>query len=416
MSNDVLRRNRINLRSISILGVATPHLETRHRASGLNSRFNGGQLTFADYVAQTRDMIGKVRAGASADNPEKIVEGNAPFELKPAAGFPPGQKKIYKRGVLLTHGLTDSPYFMRHLAAFFQENGFRVMAVLLPGHGTQPGDLLDVRWQEWAKAVAYGADRLAAEVDEVYLAGFSAGGALSVCQSLRDKRVRGLFLFSPAIKITPRAARAKWHKIVRWLMPSKQWVHIMPDTDIYKYESLPKNAAAQMYALTQEVISQLQKHELSIPVFAAASQDDTSVEPSATLEFMARTHHPSSKLVLYTADMEKRPSGIPARKLELVNSALPGQKILSSAHTAIVLPADDAHYGMAGDYANCIHYYPGDREKYAACKQQAKDIWQGEITEENLKTGILRRLMVNPNFAALEISMQRFIASLSQSE
>ncbi len=89
---------------------------------------------------------------------------------------------------------------------------------------------------------------------------------------------------------------------------------------------------------------------------------------------MTRTHHPSSKLVLYTTDMEKLPSGIPAVKLEMVNSALPGQKILSSAHTAIVLPADDAHYGMAGDYANCIHYFPGDREKYAACKQQAKDI------------------------------------------
>lgn len=400
----------------NILGVATSPLETRHRASGLNTRFNGGQLAFADYVAQTRDMIGQVRAGADADNPEKIVEGNAPFELKPAAGFPPGQKKIYKRGVLLTHGLTDSPYFMRHLATFFQENGFRVMAVLLPGHGTQPGDLLEVRWQEWAKAVAYGADRLADEVDEVYLAGFSAGGALSICQSLRDKRVHGLFLFSPAIKITPRAARAKWHKIGRWLMPSKKWVSIMPDTDIYKYESLPKNAAAQMYALTQEISSQLQMRELSIPVFAAASQDDTSVDISATLEFMTRAHHPSSKLVLYTSDMEKRPSGIPARKLEMVNSALPGQKILSSAHTAIVLPTDDAHYGMAGDYANCIHYYPGDREKYAACKQQAKDIWQGEITDKNLQTGILRRLMVNPNFAALEISMQQFIASLSQVE
>ncbi len=407
-------------RLLRVLGVATAQLETRHRASGLNTRFNGGQLAFADYVAQTRDMIGKVRAGASADDLEKIlkkiIEGNAPFELKPAAGFPPGQKKIYKHGVLLTHGLTDSPYFMRHLAAFFQENGFRVMAVLLPGHGTQPGDLLDVRWQEWARAVAYGADRLADEVDEVYLAGFSAGGALSVCQSLRDKRVRGLFLFSPAIKITPRAARAKWHKIVRWLMPAKQWMHIMPDTDIYKYESFTTNAAAQLYALTQELGSQLQKYELSIPVFAAASHDDTSVEPSATLEFMTRAHHPCSKLVLYTTDMENLPSGIPAAKLEMVNSALPGQKILSSAHTAIVLPADDAHYGMAGDYANCIHYYPNDRAKYAACKQQAKDIWQGEITDKNLKTGILRRLMVNPNFAALEISMQRFIASLSQSE
>jgi len=84
---------------------------------------------------------------------------------------------------------------MRHLAALFQANGFRVMAVLLPGHGTQPGDLLDTRWQEWARTIAYGTDRLAAEADEVYLAGYSAGAALSIYQSLQDKRVRGLFCF-----------------------------------------------------------------------------------------------------------------------------------------------------------------------------------------------------------------------------
>ncbi len=61
----------------SILGFATPPLETRHRASGLNTRFNGGQLTFADYVAQTRDMIGKVRAGASADDLKKNTGKNS---------------------------------------------------------------------------------------------------------------------------------------------------------------------------------------------------------------------------------------------------------------------------------------------------------------------------------------------------
>ena len=37
---------------------------------------------------------------------------------------------------------------------------------------------------------------------------------------------------------------------------------------------------------------------------------------------------------------------------------------------------------------------------------------QGEITEENLKAGILRRLMYNPNFAALKVSMRQFIDKL----
>ena len=392
--------------------MATPPLEARHQPSGLNSQFNGSRLAFADYVARNRDMLGRAHSGSGAADLGKIVDGNAPFELKPPAGFSAGQEKTYRRGMLLTHGLSDSPYSMRHLAAFFQENGFRVMAVLLPGHGTQPGDLLEVTWQEWAKTVAYGAYKLAEEVDEVYLAGYSTGATLSVYQSLRDNRVRGLLLFSPALKITRWAALAGLHKLYSWLIPSARWVDIKPDLDIYKYESFPKNAAAQLYALTKELSAQLQQHELDIPVFIAASADDMTVKTSVTLEFMARVRHPSSKLVLYTTEPEKFPPGFPAAKLELMNSVVPEQKILSSAHTAIVIPPEDKHYGVAGEYSNCVHYYPDEMEKYAACLKHPEQDFQGELTEENLKAGILRRLMYNPNFAALKVSMQRFIDEL----
>ena len=317
--------------------------------------------------------------------------------------------------MLLIHGLTGSPYFMRHLADFFRENGFRVMTVLLPGHGTQPGDLLEVTWQEWARTVAYGADMLAAEVDEVYLAGYSIGATLSVRQSLLDSRVRGLFLFSPALRITRRAALANLHKLYSWLIPSAKWVDIKPDLDIYKYESFTKNAAAQTHALTKELSGKLRGqrgHGLDLPVFTVASADDMTVKTSAILEFMARARHPSNKLVLYTTEPEKFPPGIPAESLELVNSVFPGQKILSSAHTAIVIPPEDTHYGATGEYSNCVHYYPDDMEKYAACLRNPAADLQGEITDKNLAAGILRRLMYNPNFAALKDALRRFIDGL----
>ena len=390
--------------------MATPRLEARHLPSGLNARFNGERLAFAEYVARNRDMLKRAHAGAA--DLEKIVDGNAPFELKPLPGFPAGQHKPYRRGVLLTHGLSDSPYMMRHLAVFFQQNGFRVMTVLLPGHGTQPGDLLEVIWQEWAKTVAYGAYKLADEVDELYLAGYSTGATLSVYHSLRDYRVRGLFLFSPALKITRRAAFAKLHKLYSWMIPASKWVDIKPDLDFYKYESFTKNAAAQAYALTKALDAQLRQHELDIPVFIAASTDDMTVKTSVILEFIARARHPSSKLVLYTTEPEKFSHDLPAEKLELVNSVVPGQKILSSAHTAIVMPPEDPHYGLKGEYSNCVHYYPGDMEKYATCLKHPEQDFQGEINEKNLKAGILRRLTYNPHFAALKISMQKFIDRL----
>jgi hypothetical protein len=156
----------------------------------------------------------------------------------------------------------------------------------------------------------------------------------------------------------------------------------------------------------------LQDQGVSIPVFAAASQDDTTVYTSATVEFMAHAGNPSNKLVLYTTDTGKVPKDIQPGKLELVNSVVPEQKILSSAHTAILVSPDDAHYGAAGNYSNCIHYFSGEMEKYDACNNKPREDLQGELTETNLKAGILRRLMYNPNFAALKLSLKKFIDNL----
>lgn len=391
----------------------SPPLAVRHHPSGLNTRFSCANLSFPEYIAHCRNMIAQARADLAASDLNKIIDGNAPFELHPAAAYPAGKNKTYRRGILLTHGLSDSPYFMRHLGAFFQENGFRVMAVLLPGHGTRPGDLLEVRWQEWQKTVEYGVEQLALEADEIYLGGYSAGGALSVYQSLRDRRIRGLFLFAPALQISPRAAFANLHKAYSWLASAAKWVDILPDSDIYKYESFPKNAAAQMYALTQVLRRMLTQERVTIPVFAVASQDDVTVNTDATVAFMAHAPHAANRLVYYYSDAGKIPAGLDKDKTECVSSVFPEHKIVSSAHTAIVLPREDTHYGAQGEYCNGIHYYPGEMERYAAaCNRQAEQIWQGEITEQNLKAGTIRRLMHNPNFAAMKAAMRQFIDSL----
>lgn len=395
-----------------VLQACTPAipLADRHQVSGLNSKFDGQNHSFSDYVLASRAMIAKTHKAANPSELKKIIDGNSPFEMNPAASCTAGQGNPYHRGVLLTHGLTDSPYFMRQLAAFFHENCFKVMAVLLPGHGTRPGDLLDVSWQAWAKAEAYGTNKLAAEVDEVYLAGFSTGGTLSVYQSQTDPRVRGLFLFSPALKISSLAVFANLHKIYSWAFPTAKWLSIMPDKDLYKYESFPSNAAAQIYALTKAVKSRSQS--LKLPIFAAASLDDATVETSGTIEFMAKTLNSASKLLLYSTDISKAPAGISLEKLEMVNSVFPDQKILSSAHTAIVLPPDDKYYGVKGDYSNCTHYFPDEMDKYRRCNRHPESDFQGELTKKNIKMGVMRRLMYNPNFASLKVDMKKFIDHL----
>jgi esterase/lipase len=374
-------------------------LQARHHPCGLNTGFAGEGLSFAEYIRKTEEMLHQVHVGKPDTG--KIVAGNAPFELRPSGDFHVGRGKPYRRGVLLTHGLSDSPYHMRHLGEFFQRNGFRVMAVLLPGHGTQPGDLLDVRWEEWAKTVAYGTQCLAEEVEDVYLAGFSAGAALSLYQAAKDKRVRGLFLFSPALEISGRARWSYLHRLGSWLLPRSAWLNVMPDQDCYKYESFCLNAVAQMWRLTQA----LPQSELNVPVFVVASADDATVISSATLHFLHSVKHSLRKTLWYAAVDPKQAN------VEWVKSALPEKRILSSAHTAVVIPPDDAHYGEMGEYVNCQHYFAQDDDHYAACLT-SQTAWLGEVTPQNLKYGLLRRLMYNPHYAEMEVAMRNFIERL----
>lgn len=387
-------------------------LAARHTVSGLNTSFCCAGMSFADYVAASREMLRRVHAALPQDLRERTVAGNAPFELIPDDDAARGRDGRWRRGVLLVHGLTDSPYLMRPLAEFFRQQGFRVMAALLPGHGTQPGDLLDVRWQAWADTVAWGAEQLGTEAEEIHLAGFSVGATLAVRHSLLDERVRGLFLFSPAFRVSFLAAWANLYKLYSWLSPAAPWLDVKPDDDPYKYESFAKNAAYQTHALIRDLNGRLKGREVNIPVFAAASADDATVDSHATLAFMARAQHALSRLVYYTTEAAQLPAGVPLGRVEQVSSVVPDQNIVGFSHLSLVLPPEDAHYGRNGDYSNCLHYFPGDMAKYAACRRNAPPLLQGEVTAEALRAGLMRRLTYNPHFCALESSMRQFIANL----
>jgi esterase/lipase len=391
--------------------VADIPLSARHFPSGLNSGFIGGDGDFANYIELMKSRIQQSRDQLGIANSAKIIDGNSPFQLKPQ-DFKVGRNHSYQRGILLIHGLSDSPYFMRTLGDFFAAQGFRVMAILLPGHGTQAGDLLTIKTEAWEAAVAYGCQQLAQEVDEIYLGGFSAGGALSVLQSLKDERVRGLFLFAPALKISAKARFARLYHLIDWLLPRAKWLNLHHDEDHYKYESFSKNAVTQMWRLTQKVRQQLSTKPLTIPIFAVASAEDATVDASAIAAFMEACPHPTNHLVWYDAAGKPPAAHLGSKQIDVVTTALPASGILGSAHTALVLADDNPEYGFKGCYVNCLHYFPHDITRFQACKSNPPNLQRGEITVQNLQVDLLARLMVNPHFPALKISLQRFIENL----
>jgi pimeloyl-ACP methyl ester carboxylesterase len=170
-------------------------------------------------------------------------------------------------GMLLLHGMSDSPYSLRNLGQRLNAEGAWVVGLRLPGHGTVPSGLVRVRWEDMGAAVLLAVHRLRDKVGErpLYLVGYSNGGALAVNYALLSlenpslPQISGLVLISPSIGVTPMAAVANWQaKLGRLLGLSKlSWNAILPEYDPFKYNSFAVNAGDQVYRLTTEIQARL---------------------------------------------------------------------------------------------------------------------------------------------------------------
>jgi alpha-beta hydrolase superfamily lysophospholipase len=220
-----------------------------------------------EYMVDPAELDGLSRAiryvrGGMSDPATFEPNWNRSIELHPDVAPPVG-------GVLLLHGLTDSPYSMRSMAEQFRARGFYALCMRLPGHGTVPAGLLHVTVEDWMAAVRIGWQHVTAQVGgdrPVVLCGYSNGGALATLFTLElvdrtppapaaaAQRVPDLVcLFSPAIGITPFAAASNWHRAYSWLpgLENVKWLAIEPEFDPFKYNSFPKNGGAQSWRLTR---------------------------------------------------------------------------------------------------------------------------------------------------------------------
>jgi esterase/lipase len=302
----------------------------------------------------------------------------------------------------MAHGLTDSPFAMRDMARFFQSRGFHVLAMLLPGHGTRPGDLLRVSWQDWVRAHRHLTNLLAQRFETVYAFGFSAGAALSIHRSLTDPLIQGLFLFAPALGVSPSARLAAplarlgrhWRQLA--------WFDVQPDTDCFKYESLSHHAIAEAYAMIRAARRMSRERERPLPLFVAASERDATLDSVATLAWFAR-QGAQRRMLYYTTGQPDVPALV-----KCVHASLPEQRIRSFSHTSLIQSPANPHYGAHGSYRFCTHYYRSDRVKYRRCKAGDEDCL-GEMFDESADCQVIRRLTWNPLFDEMLVDLGAFI-------
>ena len=149
--------------------------------------------------------------GSAADPQVRQPNWNRSFELTVDA--PAG-------GVLLLHGMSDSPYSLRSLGETLHQHGYWVVGLRLPGHGTAPSGLKYVKMDDMAAAVRLGVAHLVASVGPkpIHLVGYSNGAPLALAFALdalegdQQPVPASLVLISPAIGLHPAAGLAKFKR------------------------------------------------------------------------------------------------------------------------------------------------------------------------------------------------------------
>jgi alpha-beta hydrolase superfamily lysophospholipase len=257
-----------------------------------------------------RAAFNRYHAGSRSDPDRWPVNWNRTFRLAPAPGVAP------RGAALLLHGLTDSPYSMRSIGEHLAAQGFEVVGLRLPGHGTAPSGLLSFRIEDMRAAVSLAARDLQARVpgQPLYLVGYSNGAALAVDYALAVldgeslPPPAGLVLISPAIGVSSLAIVGRFKTGLSSVpgFARAAWETIGVEFDPYKYTSFSFHAAGETLRLTRDVARRIERKadgqplQGFPPVLAFLSTVDSTVRAEAVsdvlLEHLAPGNH---ELVLF---------------------------------------------------------------------------------------------------------------------
>jgi alpha-beta hydrolase superfamily lysophospholipase len=311
-----------------------PPLEPWHGtlASEVRAKDVPSTATLADYLRMEDALFAEMQRKAVLPEPDNARERLNRYAAEGAVNplrFAKNWNRTYEMipdgeirgGVLLMHGLTDSPYSVRAAAEVYAREGFYALALRMPGHGTIPGALTEARWEDWRAAARLGARAVRARIGPklpFHILGYSNGGALAVqyaLDALDDTalpRADRVVLFSPMIGVTQfaRAATAIAKLVnavgtIPYFAQSK-WMDIQPEYNPFKYNSFPAFAGQQTTEITREIQSEIEREanlgriKALPPILAFTSLVDSTVETWSTIDALfGRLQDNGSELVLY---------------------------------------------------------------------------------------------------------------------
>jgi len=207
--------------------------------------------------------------------------------------------------VLLLHGLTGSPFEMRHVADRLHAMGMRCRAPVMPGHGGDPRALADLAWTSWVEGARRELEALGG-ARRTFLVGCSMG-ALVACAlaHARPDEVDALALLAPALELSGTARLAGFlarHTPLRDLLPP---IPKLGGSDVRDramrlanptMEAVPLAAVGELVALARHVDGLLPG--IAAPALVVAGRRDHTVKLSGARRLARRIGSGPARLVV----------------------------------------------------------------------------------------------------------------------
>lgn len=339
-----------------------------------------------EYIQKNRTFIG------SEQEKTKELAMNMPFECG---------AQYDEVGILLVHGLGDSPFFFRDVANALCADGIHVRTILLPGHGTKPGDMLSVSYEQWQTETNFHIELFSGEVEKLYIGGFSTGANLTTIASFFRTDIEGLIHFSPAFK-----SRFFVSRLAPYIDSLFPWPNVEDEDNPSRYNS----TAMPGFAAYQESVNQLQTlfnrddkpNTLHIPVLMTVAEKDSVVDTEkVAAQFGDNFTHPRKCLLWQGESMPE----LPPQHVVMQSMQLPELRISAASHMSNLFASSNSLYGTQSEFRICDNGQGSNKE--ARCKD-GETVWYGPWGyKENDK--VHARLTYNPYFTNMVDNILGFV-------
>jgi hypothetical protein len=328
-----------------------------------------------------------------------------------------------------------------------------VRAILLPGHGTIPGDLVNTGLPAWRDAVAKAVWGFRGHVDRLVLVGFDLGANLALDAALDlglppELELDGIVMLAPAFRYAP----PQFSPAAAGPGGDALWGDVFLESDSVHYKSTVKPSVQTVNKLGQQLFER--NAPLHIPLLVVASDDDASSDPLVTRRWFCSQVTTPRKLLWYSrypcrplpncrCTVRHRDPALNKREICVINRSIahdlsyhmdrrafsretpkdcrPGHTlksnpgILDLSHAALLAAPDNPRYGAASGRRDCLHY-SWDREtpEKRVCVGELvgegeRYLRYGETSGGNLRNYILRRLTYNPDFDFMVAAILDFL-------